>query len=86
VVDQNRASVEAAVRKAPRKLSIGRMNAAVATPTPEFDSLDQLRLIAKHFLDQATAEGKRRNQASRRGCKELRPKAKSLWGFANSFR
>jgi hypothetical protein len=44
---------------APNKLSIGRMKAAVATATPEFDSLDQLRLIAKHFLDQATTEGKK---------------------------
>src|SRR5215831_3734455 len=43
----------------PNKLSIGRVKAAVATATPEFDSLDQLRLIAKHFLDQASAEGKK---------------------------
>ena len=44
----------------PNKLSIGRVKAAIATATPEFDSLDQLRLIAKHFLDQATAEGKKK--------------------------
>ena len=44
----------------PNKLSIGRVKAAVATAAPEFDSLDQLRLIAKHFLDQATAEGKKK--------------------------
>jgi hypothetical protein len=37
------------------------VKAAVATAAPEFDSLDQLRLIAKHFVDQATAEGKKKN-------------------------
>jgi len=50
----------------PNKLSIGRVKAAIATATPEFDSLDQLRLIAKHFLDQATAEGKKKNSNIRR--------------------
>jgi hypothetical protein len=45
----------------PNKLSIGRVKAAIATATPDFDSLDQLRLIAKHFLDQANAEGKKKN-------------------------
>jgi hypothetical protein len=44
----------------PNKLSIGRVKAAVATVAPEFDSLDQLRLIANHFLDQATAERKKK--------------------------
>jgi hypothetical protein len=41
------------------KLSIGRVKATIATTTPECDSLAQLRLIARHFLDQATAEGKK---------------------------
>jgi hypothetical protein len=50
----------------PNKLSIGRVKATVATAAPEFDSLDQLRLIAKHFLDQATAEGKKKNANIRR--------------------
>ena len=50
----------------PNKLSIGRLKAAVATAAPEFDSLDRLRLIAKHFLDQATAEGKKKNSNIRR--------------------
>jgi hypothetical protein len=43
------------------KLSISGVNADIATATPEFNSPDQLRLVAKHFLDQATAEGKKKN-------------------------
>jgi hypothetical protein len=46
------------------KLSIGRVKATIATTTPEFDSLAQLRLIAWHFLDQATAEGKKEKATS----------------------
>jgi hypothetical protein len=55
------------------KLSIGRVKADITTATPEFDSLDQLRLIAKHFLDQATAEGKEERQGGRRGRPVARP-------------
>jgi hypothetical protein len=58
----------------PNKLSIGRMKAQLAVSAPEFDSYDQLEIIAKTFLERARAE-RHRDKPNRRLVDDLLDKA-----------
>ena len=58
----------------PNKPSIGRMKAQLAVSAPEFDSYDQLEIIAKTFLERARAE-RHRDKPNRRLVDDLLDKA-----------
>jgi len=58
----------------PNKLSIGRMKAQLAVSAREFDSYDQLEIIAKTFLERARAE-RHRDKPNRRLVDDLLDKA-----------